>query len=53
MNARDVSNSLDPASEAILNVQRELLLKLGSELLAAQRAALASVQVEMDRTSRG
>jgi hypothetical protein len=45
-------NSLDPTSEAILGVQRELLIRLGSELLAAQRAALASVQAEMQQTSR-
>lgn len=44
--------SLDPASEAILRVQRELLMKLGSELLASQRAALATLQAEMDQTSR-
>jgi hypothetical protein len=52
MNPRDFSGALDPASEAILRVQRELLLKLGSELLASQRAALAAVQSEMEETSR-
>ena len=52
MNPRDFSGALDPASEAILRVQRELLLKLGSELLASQRAALAAVQSEMEGTSR-
>jgi hypothetical protein len=52
MNTRDMANGLDPASEAILRAQREMLLRLGSELLSSQRAALASVQAEMDETSR-
>jgi hypothetical protein len=52
MNTRDLTIELDPSSEAILRVQREVLLRLGSELLASQRAALASVQSEMDETSR-
>lgn len=52
MNTRDLANDLDPASEAILRVQREILLRVGSELLASQRAAMAGVQSEMDETSR-
>lgn len=45
-------NPVDPASEAILRIQRETLLRLGAELLASQRSALVSVQAEMDLTSR-
>ncbi len=51
MDIRSVSNSLDPASEAIQRVQREVLLRLGTELLASQRAALATVQAELDATT--
>lgn len=51
MATRDMSDSPDSASEAILRVQREVLLKLGAELLASQRAALSGVQAEMDQAS--
>ena len=52
MNTEDLPPTpLDPASEAILRVQRETLLRLGAELIASERRALAGVQAEMDRTS--
>jgi hypothetical protein len=48
----DTSNPLEPAANAITRVQREILLRLGTELLSSQRAALAAVQAEMDETTR-
>jgi hypothetical protein len=52
MDPRALSNSLDPASEAIVRVQREALLQLGAELLASQRASLQGVQTAMDEAAR-
>jgi hypothetical protein len=52
MDTLDTSNLRGSASEAILQVQREVLLKLGAELLDSQRVAIAGVQAEMERTSQ-
>lgn len=52
MDTRDMANSVDPASEAILQAQREMLLRLGAELQVRQRAAVATVQAEMDKTTQ-
>jgi hypothetical protein len=52
MNVRDVPPVLDPTVEAILHVQRELLMRLGTNLLSSQRSALATLQAEMDHTSQ-
>ena len=50
MELRAASKELDPASEAVLHVQREMLLRLGAALLASQRSAVASVEAEIDHT---
>jgi len=51
MDTRDPSTALDPASEAVLQAQREMLTRLVAELLASQRAALTALQSEMERTN--
>jgi hypothetical protein len=51
MDTRDLSTALDPASEAVLQAQREMLTRLVAELLASQRAALTALQSEMERTN--
>jgi hypothetical protein len=52
MDRRHLANSVDPASESILRAQSEVLFKLGAELHSSQRAAIAAVQAEMDKTTQ-
>lgn len=52
MDTRDLPTTLDPASDAVLQVQREMLTRLGAELLASQRVALTALQEDMDGTTR-
>jgi hypothetical protein len=50
MSLADFAGPRDPAAAVILTVQRETLAKFGQELLAKQRAAMAQVETEMERT---
>jgi hypothetical protein len=50
MSLADFAGPRDPAAAVILTVQRESLAKFGQELLAKQRAAMAQVETEMERT---
>jgi hypothetical protein len=51
MNTSDSPTVLDPTSEAVLRVHREMLARLGADLLDSQRAALSALQSEMERTN--
>jgi hypothetical protein len=50
MSLSDFAGPRDPAAAVILTVQRETLAKFGQELLAKQRAAMAQIETEMERT---
>jgi hypothetical protein len=50
MGLADFAGPRDPAAAVILTVQTESLAKFGQELLAKQRAAMAQMETEMERT---
>jgi hypothetical protein len=51
MDTHDLPTTIDPASEALLRAQREMLARLGADLLDSQRAALSALQSEMERAN--
>ncbi len=51
MNTDDLPTAFDPGSEAVLRVQREMLARLGADLLDSQRAAHRALQSEMERAN--
>jgi hypothetical protein len=51
MNTDDLPTALHPGSEAVLRVQREMLARLGADLLESQRAAHRALQSEMERAN--
>lgn len=50
MSLADFAGPRDPAAAVIRTLQRETLAKFGQELLAKQRAAMAQMETEMERT---